>query len=827
MRALLGAALAAPLLAAAQIPAYTWQPTAVGASYDWNNPANWSPATVPNGGAVANVNNNIAGAQTIRLNEQITLSALNLGDAGSTYFGFTIAAGTGGSLVFDAGSGRALLARNVNSTVLDTISANVLLNSGLDVNLAVGSSSGIRITGLISGQGGINLGISAAPAGSAGQILDLTNINNSYTGETVVANGTLVFRGSVLSGQNSALGNSTGAIKIGSADTAQGTALQNATLTQLRLQASNDTENYEISRDLDFSGNTGNATTNGRVRLALDGDGAGGVNTNTLTISGNVTLASNSRGVEFLATRAGQTIRFTGQITSGTGGNGTIFWGPSSPGTATDGRNNGTIRFSDVARTYANGQNLTGGTIIIEGSVAATGASPIGTQTFGLTDGNGGNIFSANTQGANRRLFMETPGTTFARTLSPGSGTSTNLATATTPLQNLYGNSGGMNIMNGYEFGGLNTSGVVTFSGNLSSQPLNVPVNGSAVGAGADPANSNVFTIAHNYALTSATGGTTVFSGIISGNTVITPNSLTPGATVQSNNTRITINQFRNHPNLDTNQDGRPDANANQLVGTATEGTVVLTNANTYGGGTEVLGGMLLVNNTTGSGTGSGAVVVTAGALGGNGFITTTAGVSVAAAGILRPGDAATAGGLGVLTLNAPLTLNGTGGSVLDFQISRTTSDVNASNLIANLNPNGTMNWDAIAANLGGQYAKDSAVNNDTLTINGSLNVNSSGTTVVRIGSATGGTALNYTAGMVWDLMDWTTATNSRSDAYSFELDSALQAYLAANNLTLDTSRFWDTGFVGVVFVPEPGRGVLAVAGLAMLVLRRRRRVGV
>ncbi|HOM18719.1 MAG TPA: autotransporter-associated beta strand repeat-containing protein, partial [Thermoguttaceae bacterium] len=50
-------------------------------------------------------------------------------------------------------------------------------------------------------------------------------------------------------------------------------------------------------------------------------------------------------------------------------------------------------------------------------------------------------------------------------------------------------------------------------------------------------------------------------------------------------------------------------------------GDLVLSGANTYQGGTTVLAGRLLVNNTSGSGTGTGDVVVQGGLLGGNGTI--------------------------------------------------------------------------------------------------------------------------------------------------------------------------------------------------------------
>jgi fibronectin-binding autotransporter adhesin len=66
-------------------------------------------------------------------------------------------------------------------------------------------------------------------------------------------------------------------------------------------------------------------------------------------------------------------------------------------------------------------------------------------------------------------------------------------------------------------------------------------------------------------------------------------------------------------------------------------GDLNLSGANTYSGGTTVLAGRLLVNNTTGSGTGTGDVVVQGGLLGGNGTIGGS--VQVQSGGTLSPGN--------------------------------------------------------------------------------------------------------------------------------------------------------------------------------------------
>ena len=65
---------------------------------------------------------------------------------------------------------------------------------------------------------------------------------------------------------------------------------------------------------------------------------------------------------------------------------------------------------------------------------------------------------------------------------------------------------------------------------------------------------------------------------------------------------------------------GKAGQDSFNLVKTGT-GTQILSGDSTYGGGTTVNGGVLLVNNTTGSGTGSGNVAVDGGMLGGSGTI--------------------------------------------------------------------------------------------------------------------------------------------------------------------------------------------------------------
>ena len=105
--------------------------------------------------------------------------------------------------------------------------------------------------------------------------------------------------------------------------------------------------------------------------------------------------------------------------------------------------------------------------------------------------------------------------------------------------------------------------------------------------------------------------------------------------------------------------DGTAAATALVLNG---PGSLTLTGNNSFSGGTTVNGGALYVNNTAGSGTGSGTVSVNPGAtLGGNGTIGGQ--VSLAAGATLAPGNSTP----GTLTIGNDLGLNNA--SMLQFQL--------------------------------------------------------------------------------------------------------------------------------------------------------------
>jgi autotransporter-associated beta strand protein len=134
-----------------------------------------------------------------------------------------------------------------------------------------------------------------------------------------------------------------------------------------------------------------------------------------------------------------------------------------------------------------------------------------------------------------------------------------------------------------------------------------------------------------------------------------------------SNNFTLTVAGNANTTLNGVVSDGGSGASA--LVKTGA-GVLTLSGANTYSGGTTVAAGTLLVNNTTGSATGTGAVDVQSGATLGGGNTTGTAGfiggpVTVRAGGTLAPGNSP-----GILTVNNNVTFEG--GAVFSADVTGT-----------------------------------------------------------------------------------------------------------------------------------------------------------
>ena len=119
-------------------------------------------------------------------------------------------------------------------------------------------------------------------------------------------------------------------------------------------------------------------------------------------------------------------------------------------------------------------------------------------------------------------------------------------------------------------------------------------------------------------------------------------------------------------------------------------GTVTLSGSNTYSGGTTITGTTLLLANTTGSATGSGAITLgTGGVLGGTGVISVAAGGKLGGTGAVTSPLTTAAGGTlspgandpgGVLTIANTLTIGN--GTDLTFYLSGPSGGTNSNSLI-------------------------------------------------------------------------------------------------------------------------------------------------
>jgi autotransporter-associated beta strand protein len=166
---------------------YSWTNTIAGTTFNWNNAGsqnNWASGFPNAVGDGAYLTNNIVGAQTIRLNQTITVGTLKIGDSNGN-LAFTVAP-TGGSLVLDNGSSSAVIAGSGTGAAVDLLLADILLNSPLDLS---GSATATHLLTL----GGV---ITTKDSGQAitvsGGSVTVTNQNMTYAnGWTVQSNATL------------------------------------------------------------------------------------------------------------------------------------------------------------------------------------------------------------------------------------------------------------------------------------------------------------------------------------------------------------------------------------------------------------------------------------------------------------------------------------------------------------------------------------------------------------------------------------------------------------------------------------------------------------
>jgi autotransporter-associated beta strand protein len=437
------------------------------------------------------------------------------------------------------------------------------------------------------------------------------------------------------------------------------------------------TTGYTIggSSALNMVGGTGNPPV-------INVTGGGEVATISAPLGGNAGLIAIPAGTLILTNASNP---LTGTITVDTG---TLQLGTSSAATsikATDPiivANGGTLSLVNVGgNTFANniGNGFAGigtlnfdfaHTMTISGALTDTAAGVLavnqtGAQTTILT--NPGNDYRDATTISAGILQIGT--STAAGSLGPKSTVSVGTG-GTLTLVNLAGNNLGNNIINGV--GGTGTVNVASTAGNTLSGVLS---NGTATLALTQSGTgTTTLTGANTY-----TGPTTVSAGTLQvGNgatgslasgTAVTVNA---GATLALDlPTASTFsNTLTDNGHVTATGAGSIFTLSSTITGAGNfslsrSNTVTVTGANTYTGGTAVRGGTLLVDNTTGSGTGTGAVAINnGGTLGGSGKI--SGATTLNSGGSLFP-SAGTPGTAGTTLHASSLTWNG--GSTLTLQL--------------------------------------------------------------------------------------------------------------------------------------------------------------
>lgn len=348
----------------------------------WSTAANWTPNTgFPNGtDTIAALTNNITTNNQISLSAPITLGQLSIGDAsGNSAFSIN----SGHSITFSAATGSATLTRTATGTSADTISPAIILANPLTVSVTNPTGS-LALNGAISESGGAK---TLTKTGNGTLIL---NGSNTYTGSTIIDEGTLRFNTSppTLTG-GLTFGTSTGSTNRGNFDLSNA----NTTFAGALLVSTNSTNANTI--------NIGSGRT-----LQLHGAFTVGYNTPALphSTTGLDLTGSGTLSIGTSATPTNTNIQIGNGATSGVGNSGVL----DMSGLSNFYANLGTGSFRVGSPTNLNSSNGGGSTVLLAANSTIQAAtlllgSPDGsansgpTATQSLKLGSGDNIINVNT----------------------------------------------------------------------------------------------------------------------------------------------------------------------------------------------------------------------------------------------------------------------------------------------------------------------------------------------------------------------------------------------------------------------------------------------
>lgn len=540
--------------------------------------------------------------------------------------------------------------------------------------------------------------------------------------------------------------------------------------------------------DITRTATSGTTTINSGILLGGDGawNIAGSAANGTLTVNGVIddgasTFALVKSGTGRLVLNNANTFGGTMDLTDGV----LVLGNDSAAGLGTLDLGGGTIEATGGTRTIANN-------LVIANNITFDGDNLIFTDSF---DQGGGRTYIVNNT------------TEFSGSLS-GSDNLTKSGTGTLILSgdNSLGNSidtvtvsaGALRVANDGALGGTNLGTVINDGGALEL------IGGRTIGA--EALTLRGIGVGGGGALRNISGNNSW-----AGNITLTDNTQVHRINSDAGLLTISggISEAGNANNKDLTFGGAGDTAVSGVITSTAGGTDMrvfkdgagnlnLTNANTYDGLTTISGGTLFANNATGSATGTGAVSVTAGTLGGSGTIAPTGTNGISVSGVLAPGGALNT--IGTLTLN----MGGTTGTVamnsgasFEFQLGLpggSIGSVGASDLLS----------------LASASASDFAFNGNN------VNFLSSGAVGFYKLFDTSTDNANTWTGLTFDS---TTGVVSAGLTYSNLASGLSGAFLVGTAGNGGT-----TGDIYFQVVPEPRAALLG--GLGVLLLLRRRRKG-